>query len=92
MSNAPLGTPEQNNIQQRADTPHKAGAFDIRNVIAALIGFYGIVLIIVGLVADSAQQRAKTGNVNANLWAGIAMAIVAVSFVVWARLRPAITE
>jgi hypothetical protein len=28
--------------------------------------------------------------VNANLWAGVAMAVVAVIFVVWTRLRPLI--
>jgi hypothetical protein len=67
---------------------HKGSAFDVRNVIAGLVGFYGIVLIGMGLFADTAAQRAKTGDVNANLWAGIGMALVAVIFVVWARLRP----
>ncbi|MBM7788363.1 hypothetical protein [Tenggerimyces flavus] len=68
--------------------PHKAGAFDVRNVIAALVGFYGIVLIALGLFADTAAERAKTGDVNANLWAGLAMAAMAIVFVLWARLRP----
>jgi drug/metabolite transporter (DMT)-like permease len=72
--------------------PHKAGAFDIRNIVAALLGFYGIVLVIMGIVANSAQQRAKTGDLNANLWAGIAMAVVAAAFVVWSRLRPVIID
>ena len=72
--------------------PRKAGAFDVRNVIAALLGFYGIVLIIMGLVADSAQDRARTGDLNANLWAGIAMAVVAAGLAVWSRLRPVIIE
>ena len=27
---------------------HEAGAFDIRNVIAGLIGFYGVVLVVAG--------------------------------------------
>jgi hypothetical protein len=71
---------------------HSAGAFDIRNVIAALFGFYGIVLIIMGIVGDTAQERAKTGGVDANLWTGIGMAVVAVVFVVWNRLRPVIIE
>jgi hypothetical protein len=75
-----------------AAVPRKAGAFDIRNVIGALIGFYGIVLIIVGLVADSAQQRLKTGGVNANLWAGLVMAVFAAGLLVWSRLRPVIVE
>jgi drug/metabolite transporter (DMT)-like permease len=67
-------------------------AFDIRNVIGALIGFYGIVLIVVGLVADSAQQRIKTGGVNANLWAGLVMAVFAACVLVWSRLRPVVAE
>ena len=71
---------------------HSAGAFDIRNVIAALFGFYGIVLIVMGIVADSPADRARTGDVNANLWAGIVMAVVAAVFVVWSRLRPVIVE
>jgi hypothetical protein len=84
--------PGQYDASQQDRAPHKAGAFDIRNVIAALIGFYGIVLIIMGLVADSALQRAKTGDVNANLLAGIVMAVVAAVFAVWSRLRPVIVE
>jgi drug/metabolite transporter (DMT)-like permease len=78
--------------QYMHNTRHSAGAFDIRNVIAALFGFYGIVLIVMGIVADSPADRARTGDVNANLWAGIAMAVVAVVFVVWTRLRPVIIE
>jgi hypothetical protein len=78
--------------QDAAPAPHTAGAFDVRNVIAALIGFYGIVLVVMGLVADSAEQRAKTGDVNANLWAGLVMVVVAAAFVVWSRLRPVIIE
>jgi hypothetical protein len=75
-----------------AAVPLKAGAFDIRNVIGLLIGFYGLVLIVVGLVADSSRQLAKTGGVNADLWAGITMAVVAAALLVWSRLRPVVVE
>jgi hypothetical protein len=71
---------------------HSAGAFDVRNVIAALIGVYGVVLVIMGLVADGAAQRAKTGGVNADLWAGIVMAVVALAFLLWTRLRPIVVD
>jgi hypothetical protein len=91
MSNGQAVAGSYDGSQQDA-APHKAGAFDVRNVIGALMGFYGIVLIIMGLVADSAQQRAKTGDLNANLWAGTVMAVVAAAFVVWSRLRPVIVE
>jgi uncharacterized membrane protein len=72
--------------------PRKAGAFDIRNLIAALIGFYGIVLVVVGLVDDSGRQQAKTGDVDANLWAGIVMVVVAALLLLWSRLRPVVIE
>lgn len=69
-----------------------AGAFDVRNVIAALIGFYGVVLVIVGLVDDGGDALEKTGGVNANLWAGIVMVVVAAGFALWSRLRPIVVE
>ncbi|BCB76238.1 hypothetical protein GCM10022251_25580 [Phytohabitans flavus] len=72
--------------------PRRAGVSDVRNVIGALIGFYGVVLVVMGVAADSAEDRAKTGDVNANLWAGLAMLVFGVLFVLWAWLRPVIVE
>src|SRR4051794_20511771 len=71
---------------------HAAGAFDIRTIIAGLIGFYGVVLVIMGLVDNGAAQQKKTGDVNANLWAGIVMLVVALAFLLWARLRPVVVD
>ncbi|WP_324273952.1 hypothetical protein [Blastococcus brunescens] len=73
-------------------TKQAAGAFDVRNVIAGLIGFYGVVLVIVGIVDRSEEALAKAGGVNANLWAGIAMVAVAVGFALWSRMRPIVVE
>jgi hypothetical protein len=67
---------------------HTAGAYDVRTVIAGLIGLYGVVLTIMGIVDNDAADRAKTGDVNANLWSGIVMIVVALAFAVWLRLRP----
>ncbi|MFF4625030.1 hypothetical protein [Nonomuraea jabiensis] len=64
------------------------GAFDVRVFIAGLIGFYGIVLVVMGLVMNSAADLAKTGGVNANLWSGLGMLAVAAAFAASARLRP----
>ncbi|UNX55385.1 hypothetical protein MF406_03705 [Georgenia sp. TF02-10] len=64
----------------------RAGAFDIRNVIGALIGIYGVVLLAMGLFGD--PELEKTGGVNANAITGIAMLVAAVVFFLWARLRP----
>ena len=65
-----------------------AGAFDVRNVIAALIGFYGVVLVVVGVVDNGEEALEKAGGVNANLWVGLAMIVFALAFGLWARLRP----
>jgi hypothetical protein len=68
--------------------PRKAGAFDIRLIIALLIGVYGVVLTIMGIGFTSDAARAKAAGVNINLWAGIGMLVFTVLFVLWARLRP----
>jgi hypothetical protein len=67
-------------------TPHKAGLFDIRNIIGALMGTYGIILTLAGLLGEHAPE--KTGGVNANLWTGLALLVVGVFFIAWARIRP----
>lgn len=69
---------------------HTAGAFDIRNVIGGLIGVYGVVLVVVGLVDHSKASLTKAGGVNANLWAGVVMVVVAISFIAWSRWRPVV--
>src|SRR4051812_6932040 len=69
-----------------------AGAFDVRNVIAGLIGAYGVVLVIMGLVHNSDAELKKTGGVNANLWAGLVMVAIGLAFLIWARLRPVVVD
>jgi len=71
---------------------HTAGAYDVRTVIAGLIGLYGIVLTIMGLVGDNAEDRAKTGGWNANLWSGLAMVLVALAFAIWLKVRPVVVD
>ncbi|MFF0270292.1 hypothetical protein [Kribbella sp. NPDC004536] len=65
----------------------KAGAFDIRVVIALLVGIYGVVLTILGITGSKAEVE-KAAGVNINLWGGIGMLVFAALFVLWARLRP----
>jgi hypothetical protein len=71
---------------------HAAGAFDVRNVIAALIGFYGVVLVVMGLVDNGAEALKKTEGFNANLWVGLALIVFALAFGLWSRLRPIVVE
>lgn len=69
-------------------TVQTAGAFDIRTFIGALIGLFGVILVLLGLFAFDAAEAAKTDGLNANLWAGLAMVVVALAFLLWARLEP----
>lgn len=62
--------------------------FDLRSLIAVLFGVYGVVCVIWGLAFDSAEDRARSGNVNINLWMGLAMLAVAAGFTTWVLLRP----
>lgn len=65
---------------------HAAGVFDIRNIIGALLGVYGVILTLAGLLGE--HEPEKTGGVNANLWTGLALIVVSLSFIAWARLKP----
>ena len=67
-------------------TPHKAGVFDVRNIIGALMGVYGVILSLAGLLGE--HEPEKTGGVNANLWTGLALLVVAAFFIGWARWKP----
>ena len=47
---------------------HTAGALDIRNVIGSLLAIYGVILLVMGVFGD--KELDKTGDINANLYAG----------------------
>jgi hypothetical protein len=83
---SPTSRPASQRTSQRTSQRHTAGALDIRNIIGGLLGAYGVILLLMGLFGD--QESEKTGDVNANLWAGLALLVVAGFFVVWAWLRP----
>ena len=77
-----------------APAPEKkaAGAFDVRNIIGALIGLYGVVLTVMGLIGPSEDDLEKTGGFNANLWVGLGMLVAGLGFILWSRLRPIVVE
>jgi ABC-type nickel/cobalt efflux system permease component RcnA len=66
----------------------KAGAFDVRLIIALLTGVYGIVLTIMGAAVTGQAEIDKAAGVNINLWAGIGMLIFTALFVLWTVVRP----
>ncbi len=63
-----------------------AGAFDVRSIIGMLLTAYGVILTLMGLLGDTGED--KTGGVNANLWAGLALLVAGLGFLAWARLKP----
>ena len=67
---------------------HTAGIYDIRNIIGSLLTLYGAILTAMGLFGD--PETDKTGGPNANLWAGLALLVVGLGFIAWARLRPVV--
>ncbi len=74
--------------EKNSSEKHVAGAFDIRNIIGALLAIYGVILLAMGLFGDT--QEEKTGGINANLWAGIALLVVGFGFLAWARIKPVV--
>ncbi|WP_019930606.1 hypothetical protein [Nocardia sp. BMG111209] len=62
--------------------------FDIRTIVGALLGIYGIILTGTGLINDTTADQDRTGGWNINLWAGIGLIVVAILFLTWVRLRP----
>ena len=64
-----------------------ARLFDVRYVIGGLLGLYGVVLVIVGIL-DGPDEIARAAGIAVNLWTGIALVVVAAFFLTWATLRP----
>lgn len=71
--------------------------FDVRNIIGALLGIYGVVLTIAGFVPALLADHAKSSTDNrvdlyvgtdANWWVGLVLIGVAILFIAWALLRP----
>ena len=75
-----------------ADTKTKktAGALDVRNIIGALMGIYGVILVLMAVFSDSTAP--KSADVNSNLWAGLGLLAVAAVFLIWVRLRPLVVK
>jgi uncharacterized membrane protein YidH (DUF202 family) len=66
----------------------RKAAFDVRTFIALLLGIYGVVLVVMGLIGTSDAALARDDGMNVNLLAGIGMVVVAVLFQLWTLARP----
>ncbi len=74
-----------------AATSGSTNLFDLRTVIGALFTLYGVLLTILGIF-DSQAEIDKAAGVHINLWTGLGMLVIGVSFLVWMWLRPLHTE
>ena len=73
-------------------TRHTAGAFDIRTFIAALMGLYGVILVLTGIFgADETTNGSKTAG-NVNLWVGLCLLVFAALMEGWALWRPTVID
>ena len=70
---------------------HTAGAFDIRTFIAALLGIYGVVLVLTGIFSDASTTVGKAAG-NPNLIVGISLLIFAAGMQAWAMIRPTVVD
>jgi uncharacterized membrane protein len=73
-------------------TRHTAGAFDIRTFIAALMGLYGVILVLTGIFgADETTDGSKTAG-NVNLWVGLCLLVFSALMEGWALWRPTVID
>ncbi|GAA1393325.1 LPXTG cell wall anchor domain-containing protein [Luteococcus peritonei] len=63
-----------------------AKPLDIRALIGSMLAIIGTIITLMGLFAD--PELAKTGGVNANLFAGLALLLGGLLFLLRCRQRP----
>jgi hypothetical protein len=69
-----------------------AGIFDIRVIIGALLGIFGLILVLMSLFSDPQARVARANEIDLNLWTGLALLATSAIFILWARLRPIIVD
>jgi drug/metabolite transporter (DMT)-like permease len=60
---------------------------DIRRIIGALLGLYGVILFLAGVFGSDTDKN-KAAGVNINLYVGIALILASAFFWTWALTRP----
>lgn len=85
-----MATNTSNAVAKTKKPRRVAGAFDIRNVIGMLLAIYGFIVLLSGFLLDPGIDPSDGTMKNAgyNIWAGIALLIVAGIFMGWAYFKP----
>jgi hypothetical protein len=78
---------------EAAEVDHGAARnlFDLRTIIGGLFTLYGVMLTVYGIF-DSQADVQKAAGVRINLWTGLGMLALGLSFLLWMKLRPLTTE
>ena len=61
---------------------------DIRVVIGAALGLIGLFLLVCSAFLNGPDEMAKTGDVNANLWSGLGLVVIAGLMTLWWVVSP----
>ena len=77
--------------QAEADHGAARNLFDLRTIIGGLFTLYGVFLTIYGIF-DSQADIQKAAGVRINLWTGLGMLALGLSFLLWVKLRPLTVE
>lgn len=77
-----MNRPDLNSPRPAAARGSAAKLFDLRVLIALVLGVYGAILLLVGL-HDGASSLAKADGVPINLWMGIGLLVTALLFGLW---------
>ena len=64
---------------------------DIRRIIGGLLGVYGVILLLAGILGSEAEKN-KAAGLNINLYVGIALIVASALFWFWALSRPLTEE
>jgi len=82
-----MSAPNGNGSARRSTK--RAGAFDIRIIIGTLLGIYGLVVLITGLISGSGSGAPPHADPDhLNLYVGGGLVVAAGLFMLWTRLRP----
>jgi hypothetical protein len=87
MSDDPLIAQKEEAELSAHRSERAANLFDVRRMIGGLFAIYGAILTVLGIGASDADIE-KAAGINVNLWAGLAMLLVAAIFLGWAFGRP----
>lgn len=64
-----------------------ARPFDIRLVIGGLFTFYGVIVLVIGII-DGAAAKKQAGGIDINVWTGLGMLVLGLFFLARMRVNP----